>query len=181
MAGHGGRQAKPWQLHVLEGNKNHLTKQELQDRKDNEIRFGTQDFQPSDRLKKNKVALKKWNELIGLYTDGHIEFVSIADQDLLERYCFTHADYIQLLDVKDSAMLDLGKRVNKETGKKLSELQIYGAISKTIEKSINKKLQLLLSMDMQLILTPLAKLKNVGRKPGEDKEDPLVKKGFGNV
>lgn len=168
MAGIGGRQAKPWTLHVLEGNPNHLTKAELQQRKDNEIRFGTQDFQPSARLKKNKVAYEKWKELTALYVAGHIEFVSTADQGLLERYCFTHADYIQLLDVKD------------ELGKGKSMAAAYEA-GRSVEHSINKKLTALLAMDMQLILTPLAKLKNVGRAPQEKPQDPLEKAGFGNV
>jgi phage terminase small subunit len=146
-----GRRAIPLSLHKANGNKSHLTAAEIRDREENEIHFGTFDFKPTRRLKKNKIALKKWRETIDLYTSGNVDFVTTSDAGLLERYCLTFAEYYTLQEVRDEI-----------EAKGWDRVKTYHAISELgLETDINKKLDALTKMEDRLFLNPLAKIRNV--------------------
>ena len=146
------RPAKPTNLLVLEG-KTHLTKKDIADRLSNEIRFGNYDFKPTEIIKKDKVAFKKWNEIIKLYTiPDPVGFATTASQGLIERYCLTYSEY---MDLRQELELD--------------------------HSEINKKLDLLLKMEKELLLTPASTIRSIGKNKKEKQETPLEKAGFGNV
>jgi phage terminase small subunit len=167
-----GRHAIPLSLHLLGGNKSHLTRAEIDAREKSEIRFGGYDFKPTRRLRDNKTALKKWREIIKLYTDGQIDFVTTSDAGLLERYCLTFAEYYNLLGVR--------KEIE---ARGWDIVKTYHAVDELgLDSSINKKLDLLIKMEDRMFLTPLSKVRNV-TSAGRDKPaaDPLEAAGFGNV
>jgi phage terminase small subunit len=165
-----GRKAKPIQLHIFEGNPNRLTKEEINHRQKTEIRIGNHEFKTTKRLRDNKKALKKWREIIGLYLTYQIDFVSTSDASLIERYCMTYSEYESLLDAREEIIKKKLGAVN--TQRALDEFQV--------DNIVNKKLDILLKMERELFLTPLAKIKNIAVTE-EEKEEPLKKAGFGNV
>ena len=146
-----GRHAKPIQLHLVNGNQSRLTAADIAERKTAEIRFGNKEFVPSDIVKKNKCALKKWNEIIGLYTQYNVDFVSTSDASIIERYCLTYAEYITLQAVR-----------GRIEAMRLNKIETYLEISRlNLESDINKKSELLTKLEDRLILNPLSKIKVV--------------------
>lgn len=166
-----GRWAKPLQLHVHQGNPSHLTKAEIEERSESEIKFGDHNFITPSRVKKNKIALKKWKEIISRYQDGEIDFVTTSDTGILERYCLTYAEYYNLQTIRDEI-----------ESKGWDIIKTYHAINELgLESDINKKLDLLVKMEDRLFLNPLAKIRNIPKQQKEKQESPLEKQGFGNV
>lgn len=148
-----GRARKPTNLLLLEGRK-HLTKDEIKDRIAGEIRFGSHKFTIPPLIKKDKVAKAKWHQVIKLITKPEpIEFITTADTGLIERYCLTYSAYIALVKANNSVL----------------------------DPEINKKNQLLLQMEKELLLTPAAKLRSVGKNKKDKKQTPLEAAGFGNI
>jgi phage terminase small subunit len=166
-----GRRAKPLSLHISGGNKSHLTAQEISDREKSEIKFGDFNFKPTARLRQNKTAHKKWREIISLYRQGNVDFVTTSDSGMIERYCLTYAEYYGMLDV----VIEIEARgMDKTATQQFIDGMGLGA-------SINKKLDALTKMEDRLFLNPLAKIRNVP-KPAEKKQiDPLQQAGFGNI
>ncbi len=151
-----GRKKEPVKLLLLKG-KTHLSKKEIAERMASEIQFGTYDFKMPTIVKNDKEAAKKWRELIALFTKPEpLGLISTADAGLIERYCLTYSEYIKLKKSK------LGAEI--------------------IGKVIDKKLDLLLKMERELLLTPAAKIRSSGKNnKKQEKQSPLQKKGFGYV
>lgn len=167
-----GRYAKPIQLHLVGGNKRHLTEAEIHARQEGEIHFGTKDFKPTALVKDNPQALKKWKEIVKLYTESGIDFVTTSDAGMLERYCLTYAEYYTLQAVR--------KEIND---KKWDKVKTYHALDNLgLERDVNKKLDALTRMEDRLFLNPLAKIRNVNLQTAKkEKESALSQAGFGNV
>ena len=166
-----GRHAKPLKLHILNGNPSHLTKSEIAKREAGEIRMGTHDFKLPPRIKKNSIAKKKWNEVIDIYKSVEADFASTSDTAIIERYCLTYAEYINLQQVREEI-----------EAKGWDKVKTYHAIDElNLENNINKKMDILTKLEDRLFLNPLAKIRNVPKKESEKKVDPLQRAGFGNV
>lgn len=166
-----GRHAKPIQLHVIEGNPNRLTKNQIEQRVKSEIRFGDQQFKMPVIVKKNKHAKRKWIEIIDLYTTYKIDFVSTSDVTILERYCLTYSEYMELQEVRAEVV-----------SKGWDKVKTYHALKELgLENNINKKMDILTKLEDRLILNPLSKIKTVPTKSKIEEQTELEKAGFGNV
>ena len=191
-----GRNAQPIDLLKAKGKK-HLTKEEINTRKESEIKLGSKELLCPAYVKNDAVAFSKWREIKHIYKD--VDFVSSGDVSLLGRYCKTTSEYQVLLKTYqrvseihydcvelDEALDGTYEEDDKEkvlfsykVKKQIRDLFSIGAIL-TIESAINKKQDLLIKMEDRLFLNPLAKVKNIAKKE-EKKADPLADKGFGNV
>ena len=193
-----GRNAKPIDLIMADGNKRHLTKAEIEHRKNTEIRFGNDKLVCPKHIKNDKIAYAKWKELIRIYKD--FDFVASGDVGMLGRYCMAYSEYMDLLErrtmvcqlmpkVDDDEneiiedQLDAGnvhpKRIQKMIEKYEYILSIGGIIS--LDKAINAKMDALVKMEDRLFLNPLAKIKNVPKKPPEEEKTELDQNGFGDI
>lgn len=193
-----GRNAKPIDLIMADGNKRHLTKAEIEHRKNTEIRFGNDKLVCPKHIKNDKIAYAKWKELIRLYKD--FDFVASGDVGMLGRYCMAYSEYMDLLErrtmvcqlmpkvdddeneiIKDQ--LDAEnvhpKRIQKMIEKYEYILSFGGIIS--LDKAINAKMDALVKMEDRLFLNPLAKIKNVPKKPPEEEKTELDQNGFGDI
>lgn len=185
-----GRNAKPILILQAEGKK-HLTKAEIELRKNSEIKIGSNKMICPNFVKKDTIAFAKWKEILKIYKD--VDFVSSGDIGLLARYCKTFSEYESLLKSQQKIekvfnAVDLEKVLeffeNLEEYSELTELddlnRFTGNVNKIalniisvdgilrIESAINKKMDMLIKMEDRLFLNPLAKVKNV---PKETKDD----------
>ncbi len=183
-----GRNAQPIELIRAKGKK-HLTKAEIDERKNNEIKVGSNKLICPSYVKNNAIAYKKWKEIIKIYKD--IDFVSSGDVGLLSRYCMTFSEYENLLKIRETMnVLEFNSDESEDTIEILSgeynAKKINNLINKinyllstdgllTLETAINKKMDMLIKMEDRLFLNPLAKIKNIPRKP----KDEAPKNKFG--
>ena len=191
-----GRNAKPIDLIVADGNKRHLTKAEIEHRKNTEIRFGNDKLVCPKHIKNNKNAYAKWKELIRLYKD--FNFVASGDIGMLGLYCMAYSEYLDLIERRaiinqlsinieehyyiEKELKDAGvpeKRIEKMIEKYEFILSIGGLIA--LDKAINAKMDALVKMEDRLFLNPLAKIKNVPKKPPEEEKTELDQNGFGDI
>ena len=183
-----GRNAKSISLHVAEGNPSRLTKAEIQQRKDAEIKLGGARLKCPDYVKADPVALKKWRELKKDYAaaaTAGVDLVKSSDIGILARYCKTFSEYQALLNAYqrvdnihydcvelDEFLDDLddeGKALfSYKVKKQLRDLFAISGIL-TIETAINKKGDMLIKMEDRLFLNPLSKVKNVPKKEADKK------------
>lgn len=188
-----GRNAQPVELLKAKGKK-HLTKAEIEERKNNEIKVGTSKLTCPSYVKNDAIAYKKWKEIIKIYKD--IDFVSSGDTGVLSRYCMTFSEYENLLKIRATvAVLDFNIDEESETSEvlseDLSERKINNLIRKinfilstdgllSLETAINKKMDMLIKMEDRLFLNPLAKVKNVPKQVKvEDEENKSKWSKFG--
>lgn len=176
-----GRHAKPISLHVQNGNKRHLTKEEIEFRQKSEIRLGDKKMKCPDFVKNDAEAFKKWKELIKLYAD--IDFVSSGDIGMLARYCITHSQYLKLLErlkrIKEIAQdpddiedyLYCNEEFNARIRRQLMDMVSTDGVLR-IEKAVNQKLDVLIKMEDRLFLNPVAKVKNIPKKEDKGESDP---------
>ena len=191
-----GRNAKPIDLIMADGNKRHLTKAEIEHRKNTEIRFGNDKLVCPKHIKNNKNAYAKWKELIRLYKD--FNFVASGDIGMLGRYCMAYSEYLDLIERRaiinqlsinieehyyiEKELKDEGvpeKRIEKMIEKYEFILSIGGLIA--LDKAINAKMDALVKMEDRLFLNPVAKMKNVPKKPPEEEKTELDQNGFGDI
>jgi len=183
-----GRRGQPIDLLVQKGKK-HLTNEEKKRRKEGEIKIGESKFTCPDFVLKDPKALEKWQEIMELYKD--VDFVSNGDTGHLARYCKTFSEYLNLIDRmsrirdihEDSDDIDNYINDSDEFDNKIKK-QLVDMVSTAamlqIEGAVNKKQDMLIKMEDRLFLNPLAKVRNVPKKP-ETPKDPLKEQGFGNV
>lgn len=191
-----GRNAKPIDLIMADGNKRHLTKAEIEHRKNTEIRFGNDKLVCPKHIKNNKNAYAKWKELIRLYKN--FNFVASGDIGMLGRYCMAYSEYLDLIERRaiinqlsinieehyyiEEELKNAGvpeKRIEKMIEKYEFILSIGGLIA--LDKAINAKMDALVKMEDRLFLNPLAKIKNVPKKPPEEEKTELDQNGFGDI
>lgn len=189
-----GRNAKPVALHLAEGNPNRLTKEQIQQRKEAEVKLGAQDLKKLKKpgyVSKDKIANRIWNELVKEYksaADQGVELLTSSDVGTLALYCKTFSEYERLLVqyqrleniAIDEHILDeyIGRaeevdEVNYKALRYLSQLASIEGILK-IESAINKKMDMLLKMQDRLFLNPLAKVKNVPKPKKEEKKSAMA-------
>ena len=166
-----GRNKKPVMYHVLTGNKTTLSKEEIKRRQEAEekLKIGEHVFVVTENILQNETALNKWKELVKIY-EG-FDFVTNVDVGVIEKYCLTHADYFELLEMKI--------RIKEEYPEPTLYLQALNELK--LSNEINKKLDMLIKLEDRLFLNPLSRIKAVPPKPEEKKESLLDSLGFGNV
>lgn len=191
-----GRHGKPIGLHLLDGNKSHKTKEEITRRQESEIRIGTPDLKMPKSVKGDRIARKKWEELVSIF-DG-FEFVSSSDIGALAQLCLAYSELDSLLsDLK--TISDAPEFTIKEEFQIASELEnhlgsmaakrmwekiefIMSASGKLpFNKAIDSKRKIIQSYEDRFFLNAAAKLKNIPKKPKSADETPLQKSGFGYV
>lgn len=185
-----GRNAKPVALHIAQGNPNRLTKEEIKQRQEAEVKLGKKDLvrlKPPPFVKNDAVAFKYWKDLLKEYkaaAEQGIELLTSSDVGMLALYCKTYAEYERLLRsyqtidkiAYDSAELDQYLNDSENFDYKVKQqlramIAVDGLLR--IETAINKKMDMLIKMQDRLFLNPLAKVKNVP-KPKKD-EKPISK------
>lgn len=181
-----GRSAKPIELLMVEGKK-HLTKEEIEERRNSEIRFGDRKLKCPNYVKNNEIAYKKWKEINKLFKD--FDFVSAGDSELIAKYCITFSGYLKLIEAHqkiseihyDCEELDraIEAELKNEDGttekafsykvkKQLRDMISVNAILQ-IETAINKKVDLMIKMEDRMFLNPISKVKNIPKKKEEEK------------
>lgn len=187
-----GRNAKPVALHLAEGNPNNLTKEQIRQRQESEVKLGVDDLKKLKKpsfVARDKVANKRWNDLIKEYklaAEQGIELLTSSDVGLLARYCKTFSEYERLLDayqriekIADDTdplyqyILQQDDFVMKAMTQ-IAQLASIDGILK-IETAINKKMDMLIKMEDRLFLNPLAKVKNVPKPKKETKPSAMAK------
>lgn len=165
-----GRNAQP--IDILQANgKKHLTKAEIEQRKKNEIKFGTDNLKCPNFVKNNVVAYKKWKEILKIYKD--VDFVSSGDIGLLARYCMSFSEYEDMLEARrklNDVEIDWSKYENivpEDFAESINRLLKLGPLLQ-IDTAINKKMDMLIKMEDRLFLNPLSKVKNVPKAPKEE-------------
>jgi phage terminase small subunit len=174
---HLGRNARPVDLLAHMGSK-HLTKAEIQHRKDSEIKLGNPDLvkiKPPPFVKNDPTALKCWmelhRELKAAAAEG-IRFVSTTDAGILGMYCKTCSEYENLLRIyqsleaigSDSAALEEyiknSQEFDHQTKQQLRSIVSVNGLLR-IESAVNRKMGMLLKLQDRLFLNPLSKIRNV--------------------
>lgn len=147
-----GRNGQPIDLVVAKGRK-HLTKAEIQYRKENEVKLGETDLDQLEApsfVKEDTIAYSCWKKSLNEYKEAQkqgIEILSSSDAGLLALYCKTFSEYERLLGYTTD---DLELEMKRQT-------------------AINKKMDMLIKMQDRLFLNPLAKVKNVPKPKKDDK------------
>lgn len=160
--------------------KKHLTKAEIEQRKNNEIKVGNSKLTCPSYVKNDSIAYKKWKEIIKIYKD--IDFVSSGDVGLLSRYCMAFSEYENLIKMrKNINILDFNAEDEEEIYEAFPEYRVKYILKKieyilssdgllTLESAINKKMDMLIKMEDRLFLNPLAKVKNVPKQVKVDEQ-----------
>jgi phage terminase small subunit len=189
-----GRNAKSIGLHLAEGNPSHLTKEEIEARKQSEVKLGKHEIEKMKKpsfVSKDRIATKLWNDLIKEYksaADQGIELLSSSDIGMLAMYCKTFSEYerllmqyqrienIQIDDASFEALIlqaEFASDAEAKALKYLSQLASLEGILK-LETAINKKMDMLLKMQDRLFLNPLAKVKNVPKPKEAPKQSRMA-------
>lgn len=194
-----GRNGKSIGLHLAEGNPSHLTKAEIAQRQEAEVKLGVSDLlklkKPSF-VSRDKTANVYWNQLVKEYklaAEQGIELLSSSDVGMLALYCKTYSEYERLQkayqridniaadsDPLYKYILEQDDFAMKAMAQIAQLISIDGILK--IETAINKKMDMLLKMQDRLFLNPLAKVKNVPKpkeKPNESKMGKFMSKRAG--
>lgn len=184
-----GRNGKPIGLHLAEGNPNRLTKEEIRQRQESEIKLGKTELdklKPPEYVKSDTIAYKQWKDCLKEYkaaAQQGVELLTSSDVGLLAMYCKTYSEYERLLKqyqriekiaINEDVLLEYFEKFEEANEFEaraqmyLSQLASIEGILK-IETAINKKMDMLLKMQDRLFLNPLAKIKNVPKPKKEEK------------
>jgi len=190
----GGRNAKPVSLHLAEGNPNRLTKEEIKQRQDAEVKLGANDIKKLKRprfVTQNKVASKLWNELVKEYqtaAEKGIQLLSSSDVGTLALYCKTFSEYellleqhqrIEAISIDEEILTEYIERAEKANEVELKALRYLSQLASLegilkVETAINKKMDMLLKLQDRLFLNPLSKVKNVPQPRAEKKKSAMA-------
>lgn len=161
-----GRAAKPVELHLLNGNKRHLTKEMIADRQEHErsLSSGQKEYKPNKQVRKDPVALDMFKKLKKLYKD--LEYVEGMDEMIINRYCTLTSESVTLeqLLVLMRADIDLCKNADER-------IQLYHAISGIVGK-LTRTREMLIKIEDRLFLNPAARVRNIPKKPPKRTTDP---------
>lgn len=186
-----GRNAKSIGLHLAEGNPNRLTKAQIRERQEAEVKLGEQDLKKLKKptfITKDKLANKLWNDLIKEYqaaAQQGVELLTSSDVGALGLYCKTYSEYEYLLDARQKITnieidgweledyLDQVEDPDNSGYKAMQYLSQLAAVEGVlkIETAINKKMDMLLKLQDRLFLNPLAKVKNVPKPKKQEKTE----------
>lgn len=188
----GGRNAKPIALHLAEGNPNNLTKEQIKQRQENEVKLGETDFaklRAPAYVRKDKTAAAYWRQMIKEYksaAEQGVELLTSSDVGVLARYCKTVSEYERLLEayqrienIADNTdpLYEYILKQDDFAMKAMTQIAQLASIDGIlkIETAINKKMDMIIKMEDRLFLNPLAKVKNVPQPKKEKKESKMAK------
>lgn len=154
--------SKPISMHVIDGNKNRLTKEDIEKRQESEIQLGKKALRCPPYVKTDEIAHKMWRECIRDYKKSNANVTS-SDVPAIAEYCITYSELLKLRN------LNLYEEFK---GKKIS-LSDFS----TLDRMINNKSALLLKLSTPIYRNPGAKIKDIGAPPKKGKT-PLEKSGF---
>lgn len=161
-----GRPAKPIQLHLVNGNKRHLTKKEITSRqaREQKLKSGVKLYKPNAQVEADPVALAIFKKLKRLYRA--IEFVEGLDEMVINRYCLLSSQAI----ATERLLKDMNSDV--DNCEEFSDrIALYKAISGTLS-GLNRLRDMLVKLEDRLFLNPTARIKNVPPKESPKKVDP---------
>ena len=158
-----GRPSKPVDLILLEGNKDHRTKAQLEYRKQAEQALYTGfTFKESKKVKDNPVAHATFRRLKKLF--AKISFVDGLDEQMINRYCLETAEV--------EGLEKLLERMNEDVGKCEDEkdrIKLYDAI-KGVLSTLHRKREMLLKLEDRLFLNPASRVKAVPKQPPREEK-----------
>ncbi|HDT6579186.1 TPA: phage terminase small subunit P27 family [Bacillus cereus] len=165
---HMGRKAKPIHLQILEGNKNRLTKQEIEQRVKAE-----QSIQPkTNRIKAptwlNAVAKKEFNRISKELME--LDLITNVDINALAAYCDAYSDYVECT------------KIIREEGLMVEYTNKAAETNKVPHPLLTKKKQLheqMKSLAIEFGLTPSSRA-SLAKPKGDDKPKTNAEKRFGD-
>jgi phage terminase small subunit len=183
MSGNAKRQ--PVSLQVYKGNTGKLSAEEMAARDDAEITMGDLKFTTPADVKKDKLALKKWREVIGIYKAARLTVVSNTDTGAIARYCILYSEYWQLTeqrrkiaafdfpdDDSNEILAITDDEYSRARSRRLYNIMEYftrldGLLK--LDDKINRKLKAILDIEDRIFLNPAAKVRTlpIKRKPKE--------------
>lgn len=158
-----GRHALPVDVLLIRGKK-HLTKKEIEDRKQAEIKLGVGDIErlaPPAYITNDLVAYGYWKKHIKEYANAAkngTEILRSSDVGLLFMYCKMQSEYEALLEYRKTEKLFFDDMLK-------------------LESAINKKVSAMVQMQDRLFLNPAARVKNVPKKPEAPPANPTDRFG----
>jgi phage terminase small subunit len=168
-----GRNAKNIGLHLHNGNPSHLTKEEIEERQNNQIKLGDRKLKLPAVIKETPEAYKKWKEILKVFKET--DLVTSADIRPITDYCLLVAEVKDLRKLKSKMMqpdpVDLFGGIIVADVKGMLEL----------DSAINRKLDALLKLEDRLFLNPVSRTKNIPKKEQEKFISPLEARGFANL
>ncbi len=146
----------------------HKTKKELAERKNQILKLGTKTFRASENIIGDRVAYKRYKEIIKMYREGDISIATTSIAALLERYVILFSQHAEL------------QRIRKKFMPGRTDLEFMALLEKTkIDSMIHKQSAALLQLEKELGLTLFSKI--VPIHSADKKLTPLDKAGFGDL
>jgi phage terminase small subunit len=173
-----GRPPKPVELLVLEG-KSHRTKAELETRKkaEQQLLTGIQ-LKAWPEVRKNELARKEFNRVKKLLKIiGHNDALYEA---VINRYCMIVAECKQIEETIIQLHAELDELAEMKGAEDIDPMQYIKAKGDTHDRAIawDKKLmdkrKMLLQIERENIMTILAALRSIPKKPEEKQESPMA-------
>ena len=153
---------KPAKLHILEGNPNHRTKEQLKKKAESELHIGQLNFETPKILEKNKFAKKLWNFWVRQLKMAAADVITNCDSRELEKYCLSESEINRLEIIKQKTKDD--EEIEK--------------IQRRINAQVDSSLRLKKSLGLD-VLSRLNLLKGK-KEPKIDKKSKFEKQ-FGNI
>ncbi|PEL80046.1 phage terminase small subunit P27 family [Bacillus wiedmannii] len=152
-----GRKAKPIHLHLLEGNANRLTKEEIEQRLAAEKKLQAKKDKVKPPTWLDSIAKKEFKRIAGELLD--LDVITNIDVNALARYCDAYSDYV------------VATKIVREEGLMVEYTNKAAETNKVAHPLLAKKKQFheqMKSLEVEFGLTPSARAKIV---------IPSVKKG----
>jgi phage terminase small subunit len=161
-----GRSAKTIDWHVANGNRRHLSRNEMETRQEHEasVKSGVKNYKASEQVMKNMVALNQFKKLKKLFKN--IDCIEGLDENIINRYCSITAE----TDALEKLLAKMNEDVDncEDYSERIS---LYKTISGTLAGA-NKNRDMLLKIEDRLLMNPTARIKNVPPKPKLKGVDP---------
>ncbi len=163
------RKAKSIDLHLIDGNKGHKTKKEIEQRKNSEqlLNVGADKVEPPEWLSLERVEL--FNRLAGEL--NKIKLVTNVDVFAMARWCDAMVDYIEC-----SKIIATEGLMVSYTNKAAETNQVPHPLL-TKKKQLNEQMA---KLESEFGLTPAARAK-LAMPPKEEKEPTEFEKAFGEL
>lgn len=149
-----GRNAKPTDLLLLDG-KTHLTKEQIMQRKSQEITLKNQNITPDSMVLKDKRALKEFKNLKKLYEE--IDFIGTLDSYIISQYCLAVSELDDLVALMAATRKDLQSEDDKVKEKAIGNFLAF-------DTEIRLKRAEIIKLSDRLYLNPVARTKNLPQK-----------------
>lgn len=164
-----GRKAMPIDLLLIQGNKNRLTKSEIEQRQasENKVKPNTDKVKPPIWL--DAVAKKEFKRLVAELVQ--VDLISNVDVNALATYCDAYSDYVQCTKIihEEGLMVEYTNKA-AETNKVPHPLL-------TKKKQLHEQMK---SLATEFGLTPSARAK-IAIPKKEEKEPSALERMFGDV